>query len=248
MESISTSDKDALIRDKHKGDTSANIRNDLERLSSGEPLAYVIGWIPFLGLRINLDSHPLIPRPETEWWTEELIKHINADKEEVRVLDLCAGSGAIGLAIEKYCPKAKVFFGEIDPAHLALIQENRALNELSLSREDIRESDLFESFKGESFDIIATNPPYIPEDRKLEKSVTDHEPAKALYAGNDGLSIIRKILIQAPDHLRPQGELWMECDIENVLEAKDLTVSNGATNAEIRKESYGRERILVAYY
>ena len=71
-------DRELLIRDKYEGDANADMNEDLARLAAGEPLAYVIGWIPFLGLRIYLDSKPLIPRPETEWWTEVLIKHLQS--------------------------------------------------------------------------------------------------------------------------------------------------------------------------
>jgi len=87
-----------LLRDKYGGDPKADLTQDIARLDAGEPLAYVIGWIPFLGLTIRLDSHPLIPRPETEWWTEELIAHLKDlfGDTPFRLLDMCAGSGAIG--------------------------------------------------------------------------------------------------------------------------------------------------------
>ncbi len=212
---------------------------DEARLAAGEPLAYVIGHIPFLGLSIELASKPLIPRPETEWWAEELCTHIG--ERPLRVLDLCAGSGAIGLSVLKHCPNARVSFGEISPLHCRQIQENIERNNLDASRSEVRVSDLFESFQGEMFDSIATNPPYIPSSRELPESVMRFEPKEALFGGEDGLSLIRAIASEAPEYLKG-GELWMECDIENINEAHKLI------GGEIRTDQYGRPRLLVAYY
>jgi release factor glutamine methyltransferase len=212
-----------------------------ERLSRGEPLAYVIGTQPFLGLTIGLSSRPLIPRPETEWWTEELIHHIGT--RSLRVLDLCAGSGAIGLAILKECPNATVMFGERMPSHAVQIQENLARNHLDSSRADIRAGDLFAPFTNERFDIIAVNPPYIPEGRVLDESVALYEPNEALFGGPDGLSLIRRIAKEVPQHIVPDGELWMECDVETIEAATALF-----PKATIRTDQYGRPRVVVAYY
>ncbi len=219
---------------------------DIARLASGEPLAYVIGNVPFLGLTIDLFSHPLIPRPETEWWTEELAAHI-ADKP-VRVLDLCAGSGAIGLALLSRCPAAQVSFGELMEEHDAVIRKNLNDNGLDAARADIRIGDLFTPFAAETFDIIATNPPYIPAARSLEESVIKFEPSEALYAGADGLDVIRRICAEVAHYMSPKGELWMECDIGNVEAASALAIEGGAGYTKIRTDQYGRPRLLVAYY
>jgi release factor glutamine methyltransferase len=226
------------------------MREDLIRLASGEPLAYVIGWIPFLGLSLRLDSHPLIPRPETEWWTEVLITHIREEygNTPIRVLDLCAGSGAIGLAVLQALESAHVSFAELSPVHTALIAMNLDENRLDRDRADIRSGDLFAPFLSERFTIIATNPPYIPEDRELEPSVMQYEPHEALFAGGDGLSIIRRIVAEAPDHLLPGGELWMECDTSNAEQAGSLMRERGFSSVEIRNDHYGRPRIVVGYF
>lgn len=238
-------DVEALIREKYAGDPGAKgVAEDLARLNSGEPLAYVIGNIPFLGLTILLDSKPLIPRPETEWWTEELIKHIS--ERAVSLLDLCAGSGAIGLAVLKHCPNVRVSFGELVPEHAQTIQKNIEVNGLDASRADIRIGNLFVPFVHERYDVIATNPPYIPETRMLDTRVTAHEPHEALFAGADGLDSIRSIAEEAPTHLTGTGELWMECDISNIGIAQELALKN-FTQADIRTDQYGRERVLVAH-
>ena len=219
---------------------------DVARLAAGEPLAYVIGHIPFLGLSINLESHPLIPRPETEWWTEELIKRIT--DAPLRVLDLCAGSGAIGAAVLARCPNVQASFGELMEEHAATIRKNVRDNGIDLERADIRIGDLFAPFPGERFDLIATNPPYIPAARVLPMEVARYEPAEALLAEADGLGVIRRILAEAKDHLAPRGELWMECDIANIEAAQELALAGGAMKALARTDQYDRPRLLVAYY
>jgi release factor glutamine methyltransferase len=242
-----------LIRDKYGSVDQAResgIEEDLERLAAGEPLAYVIGWAPFLGLRIDLASRPLIPRPETEWWTAELISTLRErfGEKPLRLLDLCAGSGAIGLAVLAKLPQAAISFGESEEAHADLIRTNLALNCLDGALTDVRQGDLFAPFPGERFDVIATNPPYVPSGRALEPSVADYEPAAALYAGADGLDIIRRIAKEAPDHLAPGGELWLECDTSNIEKARGLVEEGGAKRAEIRTDQYGRSRLVVGYY
>jgi len=240
-----------LIRDKYDGDTDADLTQDLECLSAGEPLAYIIGWIPFFGLRIALDSRPLIPRPETESWTEDLHTHLRQKfgDRPFTFLDLCAGSGAIGLSVLARFPHARVRFLELMPEHAALIRRNITENTLDASRATVHVGDLFDAFpEDQRFDVIATNPPYVPETRTLEKSVTDFEPSVALYAGIDGLDLIRQIAREAATRLESEGELWMECDIENIEGAKDLVLSGGAVRAEIRTDQYGRPRVCVGYY
>lgn len=239
-----------LVRDKYEGQKSADMQNDLARLSSGEPLAYVIGWIPFLTLRIRLDSHPLIPRPETEWWTEMLCTHLleRTQNSPIRVLDLCAGSGAIGLSVLSRVPQAHVSFAELQAVHAGLIALNREENGLDSSRADIRSGDLFAPFADSRFDVIVSNPPYVPSERALEESVGGFEPPEALYAGLDGLDVIRHIAHEARAHLNQGGELWLECDISNIEEAARLVEEGGAHRTEIRSDLYGRPRIVVGYF
>lgn len=250
MEDIPARDRELLIRDKYAGDRTADLTADRARLVAGEPLAYVIGWVPFLGLSIGLRSKPLIPRAETEWWTELLLAHLAERYEETpfSLLDLCAGSGAIGLAVLARFPKARVTFVEREPAHTETIRENLSKNGLDASRASIHAHDLFAAFTGERFDIIATNPPYVPEGRVLDASVTQHEPPEALYAGPDGLALIRRIAAGAPQHLAPQGELWMECDQDNAESARTLLLQGGAHEARMHTDLYGRPRIVVGYY
>ena len=244
-------EREFLIRDKYDGDSSVDLSKDLARLEGGEPLAYVIGWIPFLGLRVSLDSRPLIPRPETESWTEDLHARLKEKFEDrpFTFLDLCAGSGAIGLSVLAHFPAARVRFAELVSAHCDQIRRNIEENDLDASRATVHIGDLFDVFPSDQrFNIIAANPPYIPETRTLEASVTDFEPKVALYAGDDGLDLIRRIAAEASQRLEDDGELWMECDIDNIEEAKEMLLQHGAKEATIRNDVYGRPRVCVGYY
>jgi release factor glutamine methyltransferase len=252
----SAEDLRALIRDKYYGvlpsdaTEKTEYEHDVQRLTAGEPLAYVIGWIPFLGLTISLESRPLIPRPETEWWTEMLIAHLQTTygDESFELLDLCAGSGAIGCAVLAAFPNAFVSFGEIDAAHRATIEQNLAQNNLDGERAVVEIGDLFDPFEDEQFDIIVSNPPYIPEARTLENSVTAHEPSLALFSGEDGLTLIRRIIADAPMYLLPEGELWIECDSEHTEEARLIAERAGYTEPTVRTDQYGRPRLLVSHF
>lgn len=253
MSIVPDSDVRHLIRDKYGSLDAVSeeaLEKDVERLRAGEPLAYVIGWLPFQGLRIGLGSRPIIPRPETEWWTGELIKALETrfGEQPFRLLDLCAGSGAIGLSVLARFPHAEVSFGESIALHTDQIAENVRSNHLDATRARIRRGDLFTPFFEERYDVIASNPPYIPDERELEESVSAFEPPEALYAGTDGLDIIRRIAQEAREHLLPNGELWMECDIANIEEARELVREGGAKTTEIRMDQYGRARLLVGYY
>ncbi|MEK7144880.1 MAG: methyltransferase, partial [Patescibacteria group bacterium] len=242
------------------------------------PLAYVVGWQPFLGLKIYLDSHPLIPRSETEWWTEQLLRSFVPDsptspiavalraarpslttapwlagESPVTFLDLCAGSGAIGCAALARIPNAQVYFGEIDPAHEATILKNIRENNLDTSRADVRIGDLFEPFGDMKFDIIAVNPPYIPADRELPTSVANYEPPGALRAGGDGLDLIRRIASELPRHLNKSGVAWIECDSAHAPACAGRATATALfitqnLSAEIRNDQYDKPRVIVVSY
>lgn len=253
MSSIPDADIRSLVRDKYGSLDAARagaLEDDMRRLESGEPLAYVIGWMPFHCLRIGLESRPLIPRPETEWWTGELVEALKKKYGEkpFRFLDLCAGSGAIGLVILAEFPNAHVTFGELEAAHIDQIQANIERNGLDASRTLVRRGSVFVPFFESRFDVIAANPPYIPSTRKLEESVAAHEPEVALFSGKDGLDVIRTIAKEAKAHLSPGGELWMECDVDNIESARELVREGGAHKTELRTDQYGRPRLVVGYY
>ncbi len=237
-------DEKWLLEEKYVGVVTPEYLADKARLARGEPLAYVIGSIPFLGLNIALDSHPLIPRPETEWWTEQMLDSFSDNGSGKKALDLCAGSGAIGCAMLARLPRVQVFFGEIDPIHEPTILKNIQDNKLEDCRADVRTGDLFEPFGDIRFDLIAANPPYIPSDRALEANVIDYEPAEALFAGTDGLAIIRRIATELPKRLAKTGVAWIECDSGHAEEASALFTEAGFA-ASLRNDQYNKPRVLV---
>src|SRR3989344_701262 len=185
---------------------------------SEEPEAYKIGWVPFIHTKIWLDSRPLIPRTETEFWTERAIEEIKSIPN-ASVLDLCAGSGAIGVAVLKEIPEAKVDFIEKEVRHHATIEKNIKENEIDTNRARVFGGDLLENANG-PYDVILSNPPYI-DPKKLERvqdSVIEHEPREALMGGNAGIEIIKRILTDAPKHLASPGILYIEHEPEQAEE------------------------------
>jgi release factor glutamine methyltransferase len=241
-----TRDEQWLLEEKYDGKKTPEYEADKERLAKGEPLGYVIGFQPFLGLKIFLDSKPLIPRPETEWWIEQLLESRTSDVR-LSFLDLCAGSGAIGCAALARLPESRVYFGEIDPAHEATIEKNIRENNLDASRAVIGIGDLFAPFENVLFDIIAANPPYIPEHRGLPKDVADHEPSLALLSGEDGLDVIRRIANSVRCHLTESGVAWIECDSTHAEAAQKL-FEQQEFRAEIRTDQYDRPRCVVVSF
>lgn len=180
------------------------------------PEAYQIGWVPFINTKIYLDSHPLIPRTETEYWVNLAISEIKKSGiESPHILDLCAGSGCIGVAAAKEIPQAHVDFVEIDSAHHSTIKKNAAENGVA-ERVRIFGGNLFENIH-DTYDIIFSNPPYIDMALgRVEESVVEHEPALALYGGVDGLEIIDRVLAHAARYLNPKGTLYLEHEPEQV--------------------------------
>ncbi len=203
-----------LLNEKYNGEKTEDFFADCARLTAGEPLAYIIGHIPFLDTTIFLDSHPLIPRTETEFWVERALEDIRTHTPRPRVLDLCAGSGCIGVAVLTHIETSHVDFAEIDTRHHGTILRNISENAIPVTRANVYGGDLFERIT-EQYDFILSNPPYIdPALDRTEQSVTDFEPDIALYGGTKGLAIIAGIITDAPHHLAPGGILYIEHEPE----------------------------------
>jgi len=235
-----------LIRDKYAGDASRVTAEDIRRLATGEPLAYIIGWVPFCGTTIFLDSKPLIPRTETEWWTEQCITAMKTHEGPLQVLDLCSGSGCIGIAILAAIPDAQVTFADITDTHIRDIRTSLTASNIDPSRAAFATGNVWGALPTSiQFNYIVTNPPYIPTNRQLDSSVTDYEPSLALYAGEDGLTVITSIVSGARQWLTPGGEIWLECDVSHAQNVFTLFTRAGAT-AKIMHDQYNRPRLVVA--
>lgn len=232
-----------LLDEKYGGERTDAFLSDCVRLKMGEPLAYVIGHIPFRSALIHLDSRPLIPRTESEYWIGEIIDTMKYASRPLRVLDLCAGSGALGIAVLTEVPEAQVDFAEIDEKHHATILKNIHAN-IRGAAARIFGGDLFEQIP-HTYDYIITNPPYIdPVLDRTQQSVKEFEPSLALYGGTKGMEIIERIIKEAPAHLTPQGTLVIEHEPEQSVRIRELAVENGFT-AITNTDQYDTERYTI---
>ena len=180
----------------------------LSRRASGEPLQYALGTADFMGLRFRSDPRALIPRPETETLCELALKRLEG-KPRPHMLDLCCGTGAIGLSVAHFRPDGRVLLTDISGDALALAKENAEL--LSVRNVSFAQGDLFDAAENEAFDLIACNPPYLDQaDMDNLQSEVRREPALALFGGADGLDFYRRIGSDAPRFLAPGGVLLLE--------------------------------------
>jgi len=247
-----------LLKEKYSGIPTDNFYKDIKRLNGDEPLAFVIGFTEFLGCKIDLSKKPLIPRPETEYWVSQVITNtltFSRIREcgTVKILDMFAGSGCIGIAISRHVKKAKVIFADKDKKCLEQIRINLKNNHVrgNVSAHVIQ-SDVFSNIKGR-FDYIFANPPYIPTTRKnkIQKSVLKYEPRSALFGGKDGLFYINKFLREAKKHLRRPAsaeasawgpQIFMEFDYIQKKGIERLLKKYDYKNYEFHKDQYGRYR------
>lgn len=236
-----------LLAEKYAGTETPAFFEDLERLETGEPLAYVIGWVPFLGTKISLDTHPLIPRPETEYWVARFLEELHrAEQGPVRILDLCAGSGAIGVSLLAHISDATVDFAEIDRNHHITILKNLQENRIDTGRAQIFGGDLLEKVEG-TYDYILANPPYIDPELadRVEESVVAHEPAKALWGGGGGTFLIERIVSEAWPHLNQDGAMFIEHEPEQVKAIETFAERVGYAGTLTLKDQYGSPRVTV---
>lgn len=216
----------------------------LQRRIAGEPVQYILRRADFMGMQLYVDSRVLIPRQDTETLVEMVIIALQK-KRNPKVLDLCAGSGAIGLSIASLVPGAQVTLADISTGALDVVKKNAHALGLDVT---IRHGDLFKAVNREKFDLIASNPPYIPAEDMLQlQREVQFEPKLALEAGEDGLDFYRRIAAEAGQHLNPEGMLYLEVgagEAEDVLKL----VQNGIDCAEsgIIKDLNGIERIVWA--
>ncbi|MCX6738326.1 MAG: peptide chain release factor N(5)-glutamine methyltransferase [Candidatus Parcubacteria bacterium] len=234
-----------LLKEKYQGKLTARAKTDIEKLKRGEPLDYLIGFAEFLGTKIDLKKKPLIPRPETEYWVEKAIEEIKKRKNERECLDLFSGSGAIGIAVLKNVPNARVDFGEIDKDFLWQIRFNLRLNKLDKRKSAVIQTDIFKNIK-KKYDFVLVNPPYIAKGRKkkAQESVLKYEPRNALFASKDGLLYIKRFLKQAKNYLKPNGKVYLEFDSFQKPEINRLLKKEGYKNFEFFKDQYNRWRYV----
>lgn len=225
----------------------AQVRRLVERRMAGEPVAYLIGEWEFYGLPLDISQDVLIPRTDTEVLAEQAIAYIQT-LGECRVLDLCAGSGCVGLAIASQAPQARVVLGEIDDSALKICRQNIRRNSLSARvmpiQMDAREKPA--RSLGE-FQCIVSNPPYIPtgDIAGLEASVRDYEPHMALDGGADGMDFYRSIAEQWKEALTPGGRIYFEVGIGQADAVLRLMRSHGFGDLQIIKDHHKIPRVVL---
>ena len=223
----------------------------VKRLIAGEPLAYVIGEWEFYGLKLYVNRNTLIPRDDTCAVASLAIKQALFLDQSPRILDLCCGTGCIGLAVASRVKDARVTLADISRDALAVAKKNITTHKLS-SRVSCVQADAMReppAFLGK-FDLIVSNPPYITGGEMLElpKSVKDFEPHLALYGGEDGLQFYRSIVSNYKHALKPGGYLCFEFGMGQGDDVCTILRENGFSIEERTKDFGDIERAVLARY
>ena len=246
--------QEEILRDRElyaSEQTCKAVEDAMARIQSGEPLPYVIGEWEFYRLPLYVDRNVLIPRDDTCAVVGLAIKQAIFLPTDPRILDLCTGSGCIGLAIASRVKDARVTLADISRDALAVAKKNIAANKMT-GRVSCIQADALSSapaFLGK-FDMIVSNPPYITGDEmaELPESVKNFEPHLALYGGRDGLDFYRSIAKHYSKALKPGGFLALEFGMGQGDDVCSILVENGYTILERTKDFNDRERAVLAQY
>ena len=227
------------------------MEDGIRRLKSGEPLAYVLGEWEFYGLKLYVNKNVLIPRDDTVAVAGLAIKQAIFLDQDPRILDLCCGSGCIGLAIASRVKDARVTLADISRDALAVAKKNMQTHHFG-GRVSCVQADALKPaapFLGK-FDMIVSNPPYITRQEmgELEKSVVDFEPHLALYGGEDGLDFYRSIVKNYTSALKPGGYLCFEYGDTQGDDICRILNENGYTVLERVRDYNDRDRAVLAQY
>ena len=241
-----------LDRDAYADDTVIQeVQKGLDRLLSGEPLAYVLGEWEFYGLKLLVSPDVLIPRDDTVAVASLAISQGLFLDKDPRILDLCCGSGCIGLAVASRVKDAKVTLADLSQKALNVAKQNVALNHMT-GRVRCFQADATKpapAFLGK-FDMIISNPPYITgqEMKELPRSVFGFEPHMALYGGEDGLEFYRAIAENYTPALKPGGYLCLEFGMGQGDDVCRILAEHGYTILERTRDYNDRERAVLAQY
>ena len=240
-------------------EAQAILSEDLDRLSGGEPLQYVLGYSEFMGRRFRVTPDVLIPRPETEILCSEAIKLVR-DSSTIRILDLCTGSGCIAWTMAMEVPSATVYGIDISEKALAIASRQDFSRSLSGAEAPVPErsrravflqADILAdppSFPCGQFDLILSNPPYIMESQRkdMRKNVLDHEPALALFVPDDDpLLFYRAVASWSKTLLAAGGTGIVEINDLLGAQTRDLFIKAGFKNVEILDDFSGKNRFVI---
>lgn len=251
---VSGKTNEQILADREKyacEDVCNAMERSVQRILEGEPLAYVLGEWEFYGLRLFVDNHVLIPRDDSCAVAALAIKKGLFLDQDPRILDLCTGSGCIGIAVANRVKDAKVTLADISREALAVAKKNIALHKLT-GRVSCVQADALaapSAFLGK-FDMIVSNPPYVTaaEMEELPNSVKDYEPHLALYGGKDGLDFYRAIAKNYAAALKPGGYLCFEFGMGQGDDVCRILEENGYTVLERTRDNNDRERAVLARY
>jgi len=223
------------------------LRELMKRRAQGEPLQHLLGTVEFCGQTFLCDKRSLVPRPETEQLVELLVSEIRGEKAEARIVDVGTGSGVIALSLAKQFPKAKVFAVDVSDDALSLAKENAARLGLN-DRVQFQKGDLLENLN-ERFDLVVANLPYISmQDRQSLAREVLHDPEVALFAGEKGDELVRKLIEQAPAHLEPGGRLALEIGIDQAEGLVEFLRLKNYQDIRAEKDYSRITRFLLASY
>ena len=226
----------------------ASVDEMVRRRLGGEPVAYIVGEWEFYGLPFTVNESVLIPRTDTELLAEVAINLMKRRGWQNRVLDLCAGSGCVGLAIAAHMPNCRIVLADISEQALSVCRVNMLRNNLSrqVTAIEVDVMDTPPALLG-AFDAIVCNPPYIPtrDLDGLDVSVREHEPLMALDGGPDGLYMIRAIATSWPSLLKPAGYMAMECGAGQSEAVREILADSGFQDIKTFNDTLGVERVIV---
>ncbi len=242
--------KEQLYRDMSlyaSSDLERRVEELVQRRLAGEPVAYIVGEWEFYGLPLDISRDVLIPRADTEVLAERAILKARAAGEGGRVLDLCAGSGCVGLAVAANAPQCRVVLADLSEGALRLCKQNVRRNGLN-ARVTCISANALEAPSSVlwDFDVIACNPPYIPTGdlEGLDVSVKDFEPLMALDGGVDGLDFYRVIASKWKSALRLGGTLIFEVGIDQAEAVAQIMADNGFENIVTTEDTGGIQRVV----
>jgi release factor glutamine methyltransferase len=223
-----------------------NYRSYLKRRSMREPLQYIIGKVEFYGLEFIVNPSVLIPRQETEILVETIITLYNKNTHPVKILDIGTGSGNIAVSISKNLPNSSVTAIDISEDALNIANENALLNSVSERTQFFKVDFIKDSFDLNDFDVVVSNPPYIPLDEfdTLQPELKEHEPKVALTDYNSGLSFYEIITERSNALLKKEGRLFFEVGKGQYSKVHNLMSSNNLQNITIIKDYANIERVI----
>lgn len=222
----------------------------LERRRAGQPVAHLVGWKEFYGRRFEVTPDVLIPRPETEFLAEaglQLLERTAPGRPDV--LDLCTGSGAVAVTLALEMPQARVWATDLSREALAVAARNVEAHKVG-ERVHLAWGDLFAALEPRRFDLIVANPPYVGTERgpAPEEAVVLHEPSMALFAGPDGMEILRRLIAEAPDWLVEGGCLALEVAAGQSEGVEALMQERGFRDTGLVCDLQGLPRVVMGHW